>query len=35
MIWSRSLCDGKYDYSNYKQYFVNNYNQYRGYYATI
>jgi len=24
-----------YDSSNYKQNFVNNYNQYRGYYATI
>jgi len=32
-IWS--LCDRKYDSSNYRQYFINNYNQYRGYYAMI
>ena len=35
MLWLRSLCDRKCDSSNYKQYFVNNYNQYSGYYAMI
>ena len=37
MLWfdhNRSLYDRKYDYSNYRQYLVNNYNQYHGYYAT-
>ena len=32
MIWSQSLYDRKYDSSNYKQYFVN---QYYGSYVTI